>query len=45
MLQRGRCCTNQEESNIKLYSDFTVNTVKAYEEIIDFIAAGTTPQI
>jgi len=28
----------------KAYSDFAMNTVKAYEEIVDFIAAGTTPQ-
>ena len=27
-----------------MYSDFVMNTVKAYEEVIDFIAAGTTPQ-
>lgn len=26
------------------YSDFVMNSVKAYAEIIDFIAAGTTPQ-
>lgn len=28
----------------KAYSDSAMNMVKAYEEIIDFIAAGTTPQ-
>jgi hypothetical protein len=27
-----------------MYSEFIMNTVKAYEEVIDFIAAGTTPQ-
>lgn len=27
-----------------MYSDFIMNTVKAYEEVINFIAAGTTPQ-
>ena len=29
---------------IKEYSVFVMNTVKAYEEVVDFIAAGTTPQ-
>lgn len=28
----------------KAYSIFVMNTVKAYEEVVDFIAAGTTPQ-
>jgi hypothetical protein len=29
---------------IKEYSVLMMNIVKAYEEVIDFIAAGTTPQ-
>jgi hypothetical protein len=29
---------------IKEYSVFVMNIVKAYEEVVDFIAAGTTPQ-
>jgi hypothetical protein len=29
---------------MKEYSVLMMNTVKAYEEVIDFIAAGTTPQ-
>jgi hypothetical protein len=33
-----------DNSTIKEYPVFAMNTVKAYEEIIDFIAAGTTPQ-
>lgn len=27
-----------------MYSVFAMNTTKAYEEVADFIAAGTTPQ-
>jgi len=26
------------------YASFEMNTVKAYEEVVDFIAAGTTPR-
>ena len=33
-----------ENSPSKEYDVFVMNTVKAYEEVIDFIAAGTTPQ-
>jgi hypothetical protein len=29
---------------VRAYADFAMNTVKAYEEVVDFIAAGTTPQ-
>jgi hypothetical protein len=29
---------------IKEYSVFAMNSVKAFEELVDFIAAGTTPQ-
>jgi hypothetical protein len=29
---------------MKEYSVFAMNTVKAYEEVVDFIAAGTTSQ-
>ncbi|CAN5588102.1 hypothetical protein BH10ACI1_BH10ACI1_08880 [soil metagenome] len=35
---------NIDAKFVKAYSDFVMNTVKAYEEVIDFIAAGTTPQ-
>lgn len=28
----------------KKYADFAINTVKAYKEVIVFIAAGTTPR-
>ncbi len=31
-------------SAAKEYFVLIMNTVKAYEEVIDFIAAGTTPQ-
>lgn len=30
--------------DLKMYSVFAMNTTKAYEEVADFIAAGTTPQ-
>lgn len=33
-----------DKSTIKGYSTFVMNTVKVYEEIVDFIAAGTTPR-
>ena len=33
-----------DKSIIKEYSVFVMSTVKAYEEVVDFIAAGTTPQ-
>jgi adenosine/AMP kinase len=33
-----------DNSLLKEYDIFVMNTVKAYEEVIDFIAAGTTPQ-
>jgi len=33
-----------DKSTVKEYSVFVMNTVKAYEEVVDFIAAGTTPQ-
>ena len=33
-----------DKPTIKEYSIFAMNTVKAYEEVVDFIAAGTTPQ-
>jgi len=33
-----------DKSTIKEYSVCVMNTVKAYEEVVDFIAAGTTPQ-
>ncbi len=33
-----------DKPNVKEYSDFVMNNVKAYEEVVDFIAAGTTPQ-
>jgi hypothetical protein len=33
-----------DNSPSKEYDVFVMNTVKAYEEVIDFIAAGTTPQ-
>ncbi len=36
--------TRLEKSTTKEYSVFEMNTIKAYEEVIDFIAAGTTPQ-
>jgi hypothetical protein len=29
---------------VREYPVFVMNTVKAYEEVVDFIAAGTTPQ-
>ena len=32
------------KSTIKEYSVCVMNTIKAYEEVVDFIAAGTTPQ-
>ena len=33
-----------DNSPPKEYDVFVMNTVKVYEEVIDFIAAGTTPQ-
>ena len=33
-----------DKSTIKGYSVRTMDTIKAYEEVVDFIAAGTTPQ-
>ncbi len=33
-----------DKLNVKEYSDVVMNTIKAYEEVVDFIAAGTTPQ-
>ncbi len=33
-----------DKSTVKEYSVFVMSSVKAYEEVIDFIAAGTTPQ-
>ncbi len=33
-----------DKSTIKEYPIFVMNTVKAYEEVVDFIAARTTPQ-
>lgn len=33
-----------DNSPSKAYDVFVMSTVKAYEEVIDFIAAGTTPQ-
>jgi hypothetical protein len=33
-----------DKSIIKEYFVFVMNTVKAYEEVVDVIAAGTTPQ-
>jgi hypothetical protein len=33
-----------DKSTIKQYSIYVMNTIKAYEEVVDFIAAGTTPQ-
>jgi hypothetical protein len=35
---------NLDKLTIKEYLKLVMNTVKAYEEVIDFIAAGTTPQ-
>lgn len=33
-----------DKSILKEYSVWDMNTIKAYEEVVDFIAAGTTPQ-
>ena len=33
-----------DKLTVKEYPVFVMNTVKAYEEVVDFIAAGTTPQ-
>jgi hypothetical protein len=33
-----------DKPTIKEYPVFVMNTIKAYEEVVDFIAAGTTPQ-
>lgn len=33
-----------DKSIVKEYPVFVMNSAKAYEEVIDFIAAGTTPQ-
>ncbi len=33
-----------DKSTVKEYSVFVMNSIKAYEEVVDFIAAGTTPQ-
>ncbi len=33
-----------DNSPSKAYDVFVMSTFKAYEEVIDFIAAGTTPQ-
>lgn len=33
-----------EESTELQYPSVVMHTVKAYEEVVDFIAAGTTPQ-
>ncbi len=32
-----------DKSTINEYSVCVMNTIKAYEEVVDFIAAGTTP--
>ena len=36
--------SNLELSKIGEYSVCVMNTTKAYQEVVDFIAAGTTPQ-
>ncbi len=33
-----------DKSTTKQYSIYAMDSIKAYEEVVDFIAAGTTPQ-
>lgn len=33
-----------DKSDVKEYPIFVMNTAKVYEEVVDFIASGTTPQ-